>query len=340
MQLPYITPELPGINGQIKIEPEDFQVTEIPLYEPSNEGQHLYITIKRKNLNTKDVVKILMDTFSISEKDIGHAGLKDKNALTTQCFSLSLGVKYSIAKAKEVLDITPEFEVLKIERHENKLKTGHLKGNQFSILIKDVDPDAYQKAENIKNRILITGIPNYYGPQRFGSKGDNWEKGLELLKGERKEKRSWLKKLYYSALQSYLFNQWLKARIDNKKFSVLLNGDHLIGTTGSRTFPYDKEKNHIEEFNAGEISYTGPMFGHKITWDENELDILQANNLNISQFKNKFLMGTRRSAVLRVKDISIEELNNAIKFKFTLPAGHYATTILREFMKNELIDSA
>ncbi len=344
MLLPYITESIPGIDGQIKLTPEDFQVEEIPLYLPNGEGQHLYITIRRKNLNTKDVVKRLEKLFSLTEKDIGHSGLKDKNAVTTQCFSLSLGANFELDAASKLLAQDEELEVISIERHINKLKTGHLIGNRFTIKVKNTCDNAYTNALKIKEIILKTGIPNYYGPQRFGSKLDNWQKGKDILIGERKEKKHWLKKLYLSSLQSYIFNLWLKERIDSKIFCELKEHDLLMSKAGGRTFEFDLEKEHAQEFESGEISYTGPMLGHKLKWPNNamkesELSLLNGLDLNFELFKNKFLMGTRRIAVLHLSEINITNNDDGtIMFSFSLPAGSYATSVLREFMKNDHIN--
>jgi len=347
MNLPYITKQIPGIGGEIKSSPEDFQVNEIPLYTASNEGQHLFITLKRKGLNTKDVVIKLQNLFDISEKDIGYAGLKDKNALTTQVFSLSLGANYSIEDAKEKLKSEPDLIIENIERHINKIKTGHLLGNRFKIKVKGVSEDAFETATKVKDIIINTGIPNYYGPQRFGTKQDNWKKGIEILKGERKEKKQWLKKLYLSSMQSFFFNDWLKQRIEGQNFDKLISDDILLSTGGSRTFPYssDTEKDHEAEFQSGQLSYTGPMFGHKLRWPNDtmkneELKIIEKHELCFDDLKNKFLMGTRRAAVLHLEDLNITKELDSLWFEFTLPAGSYATVVLREFMKNESIDQA
>ena len=340
--LPYITPTDLKIGGSIKEFEQDFQVEEIPLYLPSGEGQHIFVLIQRASKTTKEIVNSLIKLFDVHEKDIGFAGLKDKSAITTQWFSLSLGANAVISEVREKIEKElVELKILEISKHTNKLKTAHLVGNKFKIIVRNVEKGSLKIANEIKDQLMEVGIPNYYGPQRFGSKLDNHIVGKEIILKERKEKKHWMRKLMLSAYQSHLYNVWLTNRINGGSFSSLVNGDLLQSTTGQRPFPYDQEKDHAEEFKKQLISFTGPIFGPKVSTPsedslESETKILFEESVTIEDFKNSKLPGARRLAHIFLTDLEIVELDEGLKFSFSLNKGSYATSLLREFMKTDL----
>lgn len=340
--LPYITSTDLKIGGVIKELDEDFQVEEIPLYLPSGEGQHIYLLIQRSSQTTKDVVNDLKKLFQVHETDIGFAGLKDKNALTTQWISLSLGANAQISEVKEKIEKNLEsLNILEISKHTNKLKTSHLVGNKFKILLREVDENALEIANKIHAQIQVSGIPNYYGPQRFGSKNTNQEVGKSILLKEKKEKRHWIKKLMLSAYQSHLFNTWLSDRVKSDNFSNILEGDLLQSMNGQRPFPFDDQKDHLTEFKDQLLSYTGPIFGSKVSTPsgkslEIENNILENESVTIEDFKNSKLPGARRHAHIFLKDLELSQKEDGLEFSFSLNKGTYATSLLREFMKNDL----
>ncbi len=338
--LPYSTPLELSIGGMIKEECEHFRVDEIPLYEPEGLGQHIYLLIRKTNLNTTDIVKSLCELFKITDKDIGYAGLKDKRAITTQWFSLSLGATADIAEVcKEISSSLENVEILKSSKHLNKLKIGHLIANRFTVTISNTTKDSFQNAEKILELINQNGLPNFYGEQRFGSKGDNADIGREVLTGKKKVKKHWLKKMYISAYQSELFNSWLTNRISDGLFNELIPGDLLQKSEGGRSFPFDTNKDHLQEFKRGEISYTGPIFGSKVTGPtlkaaEREELIFSKDEVTLEDLKKMKVQGTRRSAKVFPQSIEIEKEDQNIILSFTLPAGSYATILLREFTKS------
>jgi tRNA pseudouridine13 synthase len=180
--LAYSTADLPGIGGLIKQRAEDFIVTELPLYEPCGEGEHLYLFVEKSNITTLDVMARLASTFNVGNKQVSYAGLKDKYALTRQMFSIHLpGSQSDDARRVDALKNQP-FTVLWADRHNNKLRRGHLTGNRFDIRIREVDPTAVIRAKRVLDQLVQTGVPNYFGPQRFGYLGDNHLVGRALIK--------------------------------------------------------------------------------------------------------------------------------------------------------------
>lgn len=174
----YITHEVPGIGGRIKVRPEDFLVDEMPLYQPSGSGEHIYLFIEKRNLSTLDVVHILARHFGVRREAIGFAGMKDRNAITRQVFSV-----HTPGKTPE------EFPQLEHERlsvqwadlHNNKLRLGHLAGNRFSIRVRDVGIGEIRNAKRALDIVSARGVPNRFGPQRFGRALNNHRIGRAIV---------------------------------------------------------------------------------------------------------------------------------------------------------------
>ncbi|MEM8784134.1 MAG: tRNA pseudouridine(13) synthase TruD [Planctomycetota bacterium] len=184
--LAYLTAGLPGIGGTLKQTPEDFLVEEQPLYEPKGEGEHVYLFLEKRELTTHDLIKRVARDFRVSKREIGHAGLKDKHAVTRQHLSIHLpeANPEEEAKAVERIECHPKIKVLWAERHGNKLRRGHHGGNRFVIKARGVEPTAVVRAKPIFDVIEKRGVPNYIGEQRFGYRGNSAELGALLLRSE------------------------------------------------------------------------------------------------------------------------------------------------------------
>ncbi|MCK4659956.1 MAG: tRNA pseudouridine(13) synthase TruD [Phycisphaerae bacterium] len=179
MTFPYLTEGLPGVGGVVKQSEDDFVVEELPLYEPSGNGTHTYFGIEKRGLTTLAAVELIAKALGKRPRDIGYAGLKDARAVTRQMLS----VEHVAPQRVEALDLS-RIKVLWVNQHRNKLKLGHLKGNRFILKIREVAPDAAARAGEIIAMISRCGVPNYFGPQRFGARGDNAAIGHAVLKGD------------------------------------------------------------------------------------------------------------------------------------------------------------
>lgn len=337
-KLPYITPELPGIGGTLKEQPQHFVVQEIPLYEPSGQGEHLYICLEREGWNTRDLQKELASLFGLKDGEVGYAGLKDKQALVTQTFSLqqrSLSEEEAGAQVEDSLPV----KVLWAKRHGNKLKRGHLLGNNFRILVSGVGGEALEPAQAAAQALAERGLPNFFGEQRFGAQGDNAEQGRRALTG-RGPRQKWLRQLLLSAYQSHLFNLWLTLRMERGWFARLLPGDMAKKTDTGGMFTVEDIEAESPRFDRGEITYTGPIYGSKMRpagaeAGELEAEVLAQEDVTGEMLKKARLKGSRRLARLMLDDLKIEPHEQGLWFSFALPKGSYATTVLREFMKNQ-----
>lgn len=337
--LPFVTPELPGIGGDIKQAPAHFQVQEIPLYLPEGSGEHLYLTLRREGWTTRALVKRLAAVFGLRESEIGYAGLKDKQALVTQTFSLHLRSPEPEEAARLVADQLP-VEVLSASRHRNKLKPGHLLGNRFRVLVSGPHPEAADRARAIAEELIRRGVPNYFGQQRFGMEGDNAERGRRLLLTGKGPRQKWLRRLLLNAFQSELFNLWLARRIADGLFEELLEGDLAKKLDTGGLFVVEDLEREQERFAAGEITYTGPIYGAKMLPAQGEAgrreeELLQEQGLEDAPWGRAGLKGGRRRARLLVPDLELKPSPEGLWFGFSLPKGSYATSLLREFLKGD-----
>jgi tRNA pseudouridine13 synthase len=177
--LPYLTAELPGTGGVIKQHDEDFVVEEIPLYPASGEGTHTYFTIEKRGLTTPAAVDIIAKALGRQRRDIGYAGLKDAHGVTRQTLSIE-HVDPSMIRSLKLGRI----KVVSVAQHTNKLKLGHLAGNRFAIRIRETVDSPVELAKPILDVLLARGLPDYFGPQRFGARGDNARIGRAVLQDD------------------------------------------------------------------------------------------------------------------------------------------------------------
>ncbi|MBD3809098.1 MAG: tRNA pseudouridine(13) synthase TruD [Sulfuricurvum sp.] len=335
----------------------DFVVDEIPLYPFSGEGEHLVLHVRKKNLSTWQMVDIFSNHLGIKGRDIGYAGLKDKNAQTKQYISLP-------RKYEGVLE-NFEHEGIKIlgkTYHNNKIRVGHLKGNRFFIRLKKVNPTAAIKIKEALKMIKQYGMPNYFGFQRFGLDGENYKKGQAILAGNLKEKNKKLAQFYVNSYQSYLFNGWLARRIEISKliesFGVdelvnilpldeeelkamkaqphpfkLIHGDVMMHYPYGKIFHYESG-DEVERFNRRDISVSGLLSGKRATratgWAESverEYDTITSG-----------IDGARRYGWIFPEEIEGEYKEQEAWFElhFTLPKGCYATVLIEEIAKREI----
>ena len=339
LDLPYLTQDLPGIGGKIRKTPDSFIVEEIPLYEPLDIGKHLYINITKENLTTRQVQEKIANIFNISVKNVGFSGMKDKNARTTQTFSIS---EYdNIEKAKELIESNLAVKVNWLRFHKNKLRIGHLLGNKFKILISDLEisnDEALERTKKIIEEIKKNGLPNFFGPQRFGSNGNNIQKGLQIIQGKFNINNRWMKKILISSYQSYLCNKYLSYRLERGLFNKILKGDIAKKYDTGGLFEVEDQEKEQKRYENHEISFTAPIYGYKM-WEttefarELELKILSDFDMTLEKFRLAKIKGTRRLGRLLIRDLSVETKKDGILLLFSLPKGAFATTFLREIMK-------
>jgi len=346
LSLPYSSQNLPGIGGQLRASADHFVVEELPLYEPQDTGQHLFVNITKVGLTTKEVQRQLERLFGLRQGTVGFAGMKDKYARTTQTFSLDVGAQSATLLAEAAQRISEQIPVTVnwVRSHKNKLQLGHLLGNRFQITVTDLavdDAEALLRATVIAAHLQKNGQPNYFGPQRLGREGNNIRRGLELLLGQNKVQDGWLRRFLVSCYQSYLCNCYLARRIERGAFDQLLVGDVAKKHATGGMFDVVDVATEQPRCLAQEISFTAPMYGYKM-WPaqaaagELESEILDETGIKPDEWRKVRVEGTRRLGRLLLPTLQILPAADGLCFEFSLPKGAFATTVLREFMKVDL----
>ncbi|MBT8496392.1 MAG: tRNA pseudouridine(13) synthase TruD [Deltaproteobacteria bacterium] len=344
--LPFVTAGLPGTGGRLRDHLEDFRVSEIPAYQAAGKGDHVLCRIEKRGLTTFEAVRILARELDVQERDIGTAGLKDKHGVTQQQLSLPPPASPEAALAIE----HPQLRVLEASRHGNKLRTGHLRGNRFRLIVRDVGPDALARAQAIVGELeRAPGAPNFFGPQRFGKDGRSAEDGRALVEG-RRPPRGRKGRLLISAFQSLLFNDYLVSRMERGQYRQIIEGDIAQIHGHHKSFRVTGVAEDQKRLAAGEITATGPMYGHKMMSPDSgsaaaalEAEILARHRVELESFRplGKLATGTRRALAVVVgsPSVSAGQDSQSLVLEFSLPPGSYATTITREVIKPEVSDS-
>ena len=347
--LPQATPRacpLPGCGGLIGAAPEHFEVEELPAYAHSGEGEHLYLWIEKKGRNTRDVTKMLAQVSGVRERDIGFAGMKDRNAITRQWFSLAHS-----GEAASTWDLGDDVRILQQARHNNKLRTGHLLGNRFRLTLVGLLPSGPELAQATAEHLRRHGIPNYFGPQRFGRDGRNLEQALAWLKGlssdssppqaprprrSRRKGRGPDEKMLSSVIQSEIFNRFLALRLAAKP--ELKCGDVVRLSGSKKHFIVEDLAAERARYESGDILLTGPMIGPKTVQAGAEVGSLEAQIVHELGLASEDLEqlgrhapGARRDCVIFPEELEVERQGQNITLAFSLPAGAYATNLVREF---------
>ncbi len=346
---PLLTADLPGVGGRIKAVPEDFEVEEIPAYPASGQGDFLYLWIEKRDLGAEYFVRQVARRLDVPVGEVGTAGLKDRHAVTRQMVSVPVRAESRLAQ----LD-GDGVRLLSVSRHGNKLKPGHLHGNRFRVLIRDAGPAADATAAPILDRLRREGMPNFYGPQRFGRDGETVLLGMALLHHEPPPahlprvnlRNPFLRKLTLSAAQAALFNHTLARRMADGLLRRVLSGDVMAKWPFGGMFTAEDVIREQERFDTRETVTAGPMFGRKMFAAAGEAAgreaaVLQDAGLTVESFHGfgKLLSGTRRHNLIYLDDLAAESEPDGLRLTFTLPAGCYATVLLREVMKVDRLDA-
>ncbi|WP_261663914.1 tRNA pseudouridine(13) synthase TruD [Deinococcus sp. Marseille-Q6407] len=322
-----------GTGGQLRRELADFQVEELPLYPPSDEGEHLMIHLRKSDHTTAHVIRELSRQLRVKDRDIGSAGQKDRHAVTTQWLSLPAAAESRL----------PHFalegvEILETARHTSKLGLGHLQGNRFRVQVRGAPGTAEQAAARLRE-LEVQGIPNYFGPQRFGLGGLNATEGVRVLRGESAIRDPRLKRFLVSSLQSSVFNAYLSLRLERGLFDRLLVGDRAKKhTTGGEFWVDDPAESERAE--RGEVSALGNLFGKKskpLRAAGGELEQAALDRLGLDPAELTALRGDLR--LTRVFFLEAPQLTpepDGYTVQFALPRGSFATAVLHELMGGEV----
>ncbi|MDD2723018.1 MAG: tRNA pseudouridine(13) synthase TruD [Methylovulum sp.] len=325
----------PVSTGNLRTLPEDFIVTEQLAFEPSGDGEHVFLYIEKIGENTEYIARLLARHAQVRQRDIGYAGLKDRHAITRQWFSVWLPGKTGDGPDWTLLN-GDQLHVLHTVRHAQKLKRGVLAGNQFQITLRNWQGDTDTLIRQLE-QIKTHGVPNYYGGQRFGHNGQNVNKALAMFDGAKtgREQRS----LYLSAARSFLFNQLLAQRVQNQTWNQAVDGDAYIFDRSNSCFKSTQaDDGIIRRLSRGDIHPSGML------WGKGDADVsstaLQLEHNIIAAYpalaEGLLAVGVdrnRRALRANVFDLQWAFItDDVLVVSFSLPAGSYATAALREFV--------
>lgn len=330
----YQYPKL-NISGQFKTSAEDFQVTEILGYEPIGEGEHIYLWVRKTGLNTAYLAEQIAKFTRLPLRAVTYAGRKDKHAQTEQWFSVHLPGKgeFNWTEFNE-----SGAKVLKSIRHNKKLRTGVLKGNRFNITLRQLS-STYGIEERLQ-QIKQFGIPNYFGSQRFGNtlhdtRGGNLVLADKMINGEAIRNRN-KRSMAISALRSWLFNEILHHRLLQGCLNTPLSGD-VMQLAGSHSFfcAQQIDNSIIQRIEQRDIYLTAPLWGEGQLASQFEALQLEQNlaqqHMTVTQtLENLGLKQERRAINLFPNDLEWSLVNDTLNLQFSLPAGTFATSLLRE----------
>lgn len=343
MTLPSWTPvqELPTAHGaalaqgRLRARPEDFRVEERLGFAPDGEGDHLLLWVRKTGANTEWTARRLARLAGVPVSTVGYAGLKDRHAVTLQWFS--------IPRPREGLpDWSPlaeeGIEVLDCQPHRRKLKRGALSGNRFDILVRDVAAGSMTGLDARVAMIRVRGIPNYFGEQRFGHDQSNLTRAHALFAGTAGRVPRHLSGLWLSAARSQIFNEVLAERVRRDDWDQPCDGDCFQLAGSNSFFPAEIVDETLKaRFAQMDLHPTGPLWGKGEVPSQGSIRQLEEGIAEgfptwcdgLTAFG---LAQERRALRLPLTDLSADWMTEGLMLRFSLPAGCYATTVLRELV--------
>lgn len=323
-------------GGILRFTPEDFVVEEqLSLGSDTDTGEHLWLRIRKRGENTGHVAALIAKALGIPPSAVGHAGLKDRHALTTQWLS----VHRPTGPMPAWEQILPEsVELLETRRQPRKLRPGMLEGNRFAIIVRAVSGDRAELDRRI-GEIRERGVPNYYGEQRFGRQGDNLRKAHLLFAGRLRRVRRDLRGLLISSARSWLFNTVLSARVHDASWDRPLTGDAFV-LQGSNSFfvPDSIDEEICQRVRAGDIHPSGPLWGRGSPPTSGSVGALERGVAERHRALSAGLVQAglrqeRRALRMRVDGLRADWPGpRDLRLEFFLPRGCYATSLLRELV--------
>ena len=325
----------PAVTALFKQQPEDFLVEEELGFEFSGDGEHVYWQVEKKGLTTPDMLARIARDCSLSPRQLSVAGMKDRQACTRQWVCLHVGVKSDPDPAR----LTDErLRVVQVQRNQRKLKTGSHQGNRFRIVLRQCNGDPADIEERAQ-RVIESGVPNYFGPQRFGMHGDNVDRALAFFQGSYRPRGRFLQGMLMSAARAWLFNHVLAQRARDANWNRCMEGD-LLNLEGSRAwFMADSDDPALpERLRVMDVHPTGPLWG-KGPLQTSALALACERRLEedfpqlCEGLARRGLTQERRPLRMKVQELAVRHAeDDSMVIEFRLGKGGYATAVLGELV--------
>ena len=328
----------PPARAALSADPEDFRVTEIEKFLPAGEGTHAWVRVRKRGANTEEVATALARTAGTPRSAVGFAGMKDRLAVAVQWFSVDLAGR--VEPRWEALE-SDAVEVLEVARHPRKLRRGALLGNRFEIVLRDVTVRGPGLDARLRS-IRAGGVPNYFGPQRFGRDGANLRLAHSLLVERRRIRDRHRRGLALSAARAHVFNRVLAARVTAAAWAAPISGDVMMLDGRGSVFALDRADEETAARAArGEIHPTGPLWGMGARLvvgaarDVEDRAVAETAPL-CEGLERERLSQDRRALRVNVREVEARtESRGRVSLAFALPPGAYATSVLREIFSFE-----
>ena len=331
MDLAYLQKTPPKQTALLKAECANFVVKEQLGYDKSGDGEFVAVKVRKTDCNTLFVGEQLAKFAGISARNMSYAGLKDRKAITEQWFSLQMPGQPTPDFSQFSLD---GVEILEITRHQRKIRIGSLQGNHFEILLRNAE-----ETDELKVRLDFlakNGFPNYFTEQRFGRDGNNLTQALRWANGEIKVKDRNKRSFYLSAARSEVFNLIVAKRIELGLAQQVLNGD-ILQLNGSHSWFVADESEDLTQLQQRliqqDILLTAPLIGEE---DKSEVDfendIFAQHQALFDLMRQERMKAARRPILMQPQQFQWQFEPNGLRLKFYLPAGSYATALVRELV--------
>ncbi|MFA9461980.1 tRNA pseudouridine(13) synthase TruD [Thiohalorhabdus sp. Cl-TMA] len=319
-------------EGRFRLEAEDFRVTEILPFEAEGYGHHFLLRIRKVGVNTDRVAQDLARLAGCRARDVGYAGLKDRKAVAVQHFSVpAAGVEGDPGRWSG-----ESWMVERVDRARKKLKRGALEGNAFRLRLHLSEEDAEVAAARFEE-LLAAGVPNYFGPQRFGREGGNLVGARQLFGGTARPNRG-LRGIYLSAARSYLFNRVAATRVVDGTWDRLREGEYAVFPDVNSGFVVSDPEREAPRVASGDLHPSGPLpgldgAGPKGEAAELEGRILAEETALVEGIRDQKVEAHRRALRVLPRDGLAEADSRGLWIAFRLPAGSFATSVVRELVR-------
>ena len=334
MDLAYLQKTPPKQTALLKAECADFVVKEQLGYDMSGDGEFVAVKVRKTDCNTLFVGEQLAKFAGISARNMSYAGLKDRKAVTEQWFSLQMPGQP-----------TPDFsqfslegvEILDVTRHQRKIRIGSLQGNHFEILLRNAE-----ETDELKVRLDFlakNGFPNYFTEQRFGRDGNNLTQALRWANGEIKVKDRHKRSFYLSAARSEIFNLIVSKRMELNLAQQILVGD-VLQLNGSHSWFVVDESEDLAQLQQRlaqqDVLLTAPLIGEEEkSAVDFEHEIFAQHQALFALMRQERMKAARRPILMQPQQFQWQFEPNGLRLQFDLPAGSYATALIRELVNVE-----
>ncbi|MGI2175688.1 tRNA pseudouridine(13) synthase TruD [Shewanella ulleungensis] len=320
----------PLSQADLRTHNTDFIVKEILPFTPTGEGEHHMLHIQKNGLNTVYVAEMLAKFAKVHPKEVTYAGQKDKNAVTEQWF----GIRIPGKETPEWVQLNSDkLTILSSSRHSKKLRIGALLGNRFVLTLRNITDVA--DVESRLQSMATVGVPNYFGEQRFGHDGKNLVMGRQMLSGGRNIKDRNKRSMYLSAVRSNIFNLVVSHRLATQQINTIA-GDCVMLAGSKSYFTVDVWDDVLNARLAEkDIQLSAPLWGRGTPLAKDDALTLEMAPLSdysddLSGLENAGLSQERRPLLLEPQGMKWQFDEDVLTLEFMLPAGSYATSVLRE----------